>query len=297
MITYRHESFVAQAIESVLAQQADFAIELVIGEDCSPDKTAEVIRSFASTDRLTIRSRFNSPNLGMMANFARTLEECTGEYIALLEGDDYWTDTSKLQRQVDFLDGNAEFAICFHPVDVLQGGRLGADTRTREVAENTDIHDLALGNYMHTCSVMFRAGLFPQFPPSFLQATAGDYFLHMLNARFGRIGKLKQKMAVYRVHADGAWSTDANMDLKILTYLECMIGLFQTDIDEALRARHRDIAFRSFIKRIQEPGVTERMDRCLRFGTAEFAQRIVPWLTRAKALDEHCLLRIFRRFL
>ena len=295
MLAYKHERFIAQAIESVLQQQTDFPLELVIGEDGSPDRTLEVIRRYASTDKIEIRVRSNAPNIGMMRNFQATLEECRGQYVALLEGDDYWTDAEKLQRQVDLMDSNHKTAICFHPVDVLERGVLVQDRRTRVVPECTTIYDLAQGNYMHTCSVLFRAGLFVDFPPSFLAASAGDYFLHMLNARFGAIQKLERKMAVYRVHEGGAWSEAPNMDLKILQYLECMIGNFAPDVDEILKDRHQRAAFASFMRRVDEPGSVERLRQCLRYGEDHFASRISDVLSDVAAFRRSFIGRVVSR--
>lgn len=295
MLAYKHEHFVAQAIESVLKQQTDFPVELVIGEDGSPDRTLEVIRRYASTEKVEIRVRSNTPNIGMMRNFQATLQECRGQFVALLEGDDYWTDVEKLQRQVELMEGNRETAICFHPVDVLEQRVLVQDRRTRVVPECTTIYDLAQGNYMHTCSVLFRAGLFADFPPSFLAASAGDYFLHMLNARFGAIRKIDRKMAVYRVHEGGAWSEAPNMDLKILQYLECMIGNFPSDVDEILKDRHRKIAFASFVRRANEPGSVERLRQCLRYGEDHFADRISSAMSDIAAFKRSFVGRVVSR--
>lgn len=296
MITYKHAEYIGEAIESVLAQRTNFAVELVIGDDCSSDATAAVAARYQTTMNVHIRRRSNAVNLGMQGNFALTLSECRGDYIALLEGDDYWTDSAKLQRQADFLDANPDFAICFHPVQVWRNGAMEADARTREVPAATDIRDLAQGNFMHTCSVLFRARQFDELPASFGRASAGDFFLHMLNARFGRIAKLPQTMAVYRVHDGGAWSAHADIDLKILQYLECMIGNFEPEIDQILMQRHQDIAFRSFVQRVAEPGVAERMQRCIRFGSQHFADQVAPLVRRAKAFDEKRLLRLIKRF-
>lgn len=265
MITYNHAEFIAQAIDSVLAQKTTFSMELVIGEDSSKDQTADIVRKYQGKADIRFRARFNSPNLGMNRNFAATLSECSGEYIALLEGDDYWTDELKLQRQVDFLDTHREFSICYHPVHVLRNGRLERDDLTRDVPEVTSIRELAEGNFMHTCSVLFRRGLYGDLPQSFYSATVGDYFLHMLNARRGPIKRLPQKMAVYRIHQGGVWSSQENVDLKILSYLESMIGCFGDEVDSLLKNRHERIATKSLLRRVHEPGFKERMLRCLAY--------------------------------
>ena len=104
MITYNHERFIAQAIESVLMQQTDFAVELVIGEDCSTDGTRAIVRDYGERYPERIRLLLPEHNLGMMPNFVATLKACRGQYVASVEGDDYWTDPHKLQKQVDFLE-------------------------------------------------------------------------------------------------------------------------------------------------------------------------------------------------
>lgn len=111
MITYNHESYIKQAIDSVLMQKCNFAFELVIGEDCSTDNTFKICQELAKNNP-QIKLLPSISNLGMMPNFIRTLEACEGKYIAICEGDDYWTDPLKLQKQVDFLGANEEYGLC-----------------------------------------------------------------------------------------------------------------------------------------------------------------------------------------
>ena len=118
-ITYNHEKYIAQAIESVLIQEVNFDYELVIGEDCSTDKTREIVIDYQRKYPHKIRLLLNEKNLGMHRNFAQTYHACRGQYIAVLEGDDFWTSPHKLQKQVDFLDNNPDFAICFHNMQVI----------------------------------------------------------------------------------------------------------------------------------------------------------------------------------
>ena len=119
MITYNHERFIAQAIEGVLMQQTDFAVELVIGEDCSTDGTRAIVRRYGERYPERIRLLLQERNLGARANALATLNACRGQYIALCEGDDYWTDPTKLQKQVDFLESHPECSLCFHRVLVV----------------------------------------------------------------------------------------------------------------------------------------------------------------------------------
>lgn len=111
MITYNHESFIVQAIDGVLMQKTNFSIELIIGEDCSTDCTRKVVVDYAEKYPEVIKLQLPNENKGMIRNFVETMQAATGKYIALCEGDDYWTDPLKLQKQVDFLEENEEYGL------------------------------------------------------------------------------------------------------------------------------------------------------------------------------------------
>lgn len=275
MIAFNHEKYIEKAIRSVFSQVADFDIELVIFDDASSDGTSEVIRSITPPPNVSMIVEVRDRNVGMLRNFVSAIERCKGKYIALLEGDDYWIDSSKLQRQVNFLDENPEFSICFHPVRIDSGAeKLTLETGQTE-REISDIFDLARGNFMHTCSVVFRARLFEKFPDDFYKSTVGDYFLHMLNAQYGKIKRLPEVMGAYRVHEGGVWSMQPNMDLKILTYLEAMVGCFDPEISDILKNRHQSIAVKSFFNRLAEPGFEDRLKRATLFGSEGLQNALV----------------------
>jgi len=117
MLTYNHEKYIAQAIESVLSQKVIFPYELVIGEDCSTDKTRCIVESYAQKYPDRIKVVTSATNVGALANDIRINHECDGKYIATLEGDDFWNDDSKLQKQVDFLEHNPEYGLVHSDVN------------------------------------------------------------------------------------------------------------------------------------------------------------------------------------
>lgn len=209
MITYNHEKYLKQAIDGVLMQKTNFDFELVIANDNSPDTTVSIIEEYRSSHPNGHKIKFlnNKTNLGMMPNFIQALENCSGEYIALCDGDDYWTDENKLQKQVDLLDKNTDLAICFHPVNIDNDGTILKDTITKKVASITTIYDLVKGNYIHTCAAVYRNHLFEKLPDYFHKAPVGDYFLHLLNSRHGSIYCIDEIMANYRVHGTSYWSS------------------------------------------------------------------------------------------
>ena len=116
MIAYNEEQFVKQAIQSVLMQKANFEYELVIGEDCSTDRTREIVLEFQRKYPDRIRLLLAKRNLGASVNWIRTLRGCRGQYVANLDGDDYLTSAHELQKQADFLDAHPECSICFHAI-------------------------------------------------------------------------------------------------------------------------------------------------------------------------------------
>ena len=209
MITYNHQNYIEQAINGVLMQKTNFNFELIIANDNSPDETDAIIKKCIDTHINGNKIKYinNTSNIGMMPNFINAIKNCTGKYIALCEGDDYWTDEKKLQKQVDFLERNNDFSICFHHVNIDNNGIIIEDNITKKVPSKTTIKDLAEGNYIHTCSVVYRNNLFEKFPDYFYKAPVGDYFLHLLNSRYGKIFCFDEIMAIYRVHETSYWSS------------------------------------------------------------------------------------------
>jgi glycosyltransferase involved in cell wall biosynthesis len=126
MITYNHEEFISQAIEGILMQNCNFQVELLIGEDYSTDYTRQICQEYASKYS-NINLLPSETNLGMIPNFRRTLSACNGKYIALCEGDDYWTDPYKLQKQVDFLESHPDYTMLHTNKAVLFNNKLHTD--------------------------------------------------------------------------------------------------------------------------------------------------------------------------
>jgi glycosyltransferase involved in cell wall biosynthesis len=256
MITYNHENYLKQAIQSVLIQKTQFDFELVIANDNSPDNSILIIEEFINQHPNGHKIKFlnNKENQGIMPNFINALKNCNGDYIALCEGDDYWIDENKLQKQVDFLEKNADFAICFHKVNVENNGTISEDTITSISNQTTTINDLARGNYIHTCSVVYRNHLFADFPNYFYTSPIGDYFLHMLNARYGKIHFINQTMAIYRVHNTSYWSSKQQNEREIIwiDFLNNIKENFNSDIQKLLQKQVFEIRYRksSFWKKL-----------------------------------------------
>lgn len=244
MPTYGQEKFIEEAVLGVLSQQCDFEVELIIADDCSPDSTAEIVRNIVDThpNGSWIQYIRHKKNKGAIPNFAWTLCEAKGKYIAACEGDDYWTDPLKLQKQVDFMEKNPDYSIIFHKVKEVDLHGVPTDTilNSPDHEETYDIHKLASGNFIHTPSVLFKKN-FHEFPEWINISPVGDYPLHMLNAQYGLIKYLPEEMAAYRIGA-GIWSSQTRIHqfVNTLFTLKLLITYFsdQQEIKENLSIQY-----------------------------------------------------------
>ena len=166
MITYNHEPHIAQAIEGVLMQETDFSIELIIGEDCSTDRTRDIVLDYQKKYPEIIRVVTSEHNVGMIKNGWRTNKACRGKYIAFCEGDDYWTDPLKLQKQVDFLEVNPDYGLVHSDGDyfyVKNKKLIKSVNKSRNVdlANVDDVFSAIIeSNYpVITCSVCLRSNI------------------------------------------------------------------------------------------------------------------------------------------
>lgn len=215
--TYNHDSYIEQCLESVLMQRTDFQYEILIGEDQSDDCTREIVKGYAVKypDKVRLFLHDHPPDhvrINGRKNFIYNLRKARGKYVALLDGDDFWLDRDKIQKQVNFLDRNPGFSICFH--DVLCKSDEGFGTsRVMPGLKNRDIfslEDLLLGNFIFTCSVVFRiSGL--KIPGWYHSTPTGDWPLYLMLAKLGSIGYIHEIMGVYREHAGGIWTSKDNL--------------------------------------------------------------------------------------
>jgi len=200
MLTYNQEEFIAQAIEGVLAQNTDFKYQLVIGEDCSTDGTPEICLNYAEKYPDKIKLLLNDKNIGLIANYVKTYKACTGKYVAICDGDDYWIDPLKLQKQVGFLEGNTEYKIIYtHNKNLLPTGELGEREKD---AQNltTSFKKLVLKNYIPSVTVLFKKEALPESMENWLSKYPfGDWPTYLFILRNGgKIYFLNEVTAIYR---------------------------------------------------------------------------------------------------
>lgn len=208
MITYNHQDYIVEALEGVFKQQSDFVIELILSNDCSTDQTHQKITNFLENNKssnIQIKYFNHTENLGMMPNFKFALEQCKGKYIALCEGDDYWTDQYKLQKQVDFLEINKNYSICIHPCQVLnQNNRVKFKQNFQLIDYDYSVKNLLTYWKIPTASLVIKRDKGIIFPEWFTDVASGDIALLMLYYESGKIKLLHDYMSVYRITDTGA---------------------------------------------------------------------------------------------
>lgn len=239
MIAYNHEKFVAQAIRGVLDQETDFDYELIISNDCSPDGTDRVIReTIAAHPKGGIVKYFNQKkNLGPQANSAFVIDKYQGRYIAGCEGDDYWTDRSKLQKQFAVLEASPNVNIVYHDVDILLGKKIIAPPPVQDTSLTGDKNvftkfDLARKNLIPTVSVMYRKLSRYEYPDWHHSFPVGDYFHHHMHIGEGLIVRIPERMAVYRLHQGSTWSSNS-MEKRARAFVT-LLDLMQKDAAQEL---------------------------------------------------------------
>ncbi|WP_321334247.1 glycosyltransferase [uncultured Bacteroides sp.] len=304
MLTYNQERYIEKAIRSVMRQETDFPFELIIGNDASNDETGAICRAWQDNylDRIVLLN--NEQNVGFQQNFIQSYAHCRGTYVAICEGDDFWTNRHKLQRQVDFLDAHPDYSTCFHRVINYFQDKGTKSLSNGGQKEDTTILDLARSNYISNVSALFRRGLFGELPEWFSRVSTYDYAIHLLNAQYGKIHYMKTPMAVYRQHRSAIWS-EAGTDKKLniaLQIRELLMAYFieNKEVYDALRGAYASIAI-SLIRYYSSAGkgseelISETESRLLRYfpeWTVEElkAREKIPSLTTGQQLEKYTML-------
>lgn len=219
MITYNHEPYISQAIEGILAQETTYPVELIISEDCSTDNTRKIVLEYAKEYPDIIVVDLPDKNRGMNQNALHNFSLARGKYIALCEGDDYWTDPLKLQKQIDFLSVNPEYGMCYtdyRTVD-MQGSTIYSSTHSKHIAlsGSGDIFGRLLNiNFIQTLTVCFRKEIvdfdFTKDRPNV------DLLLFGMIAGKSKCHFIADITGCYRINQSGAIRSNGNMISAVL---------------------------------------------------------------------------------
>ena len=243
--TYNQEKFIAQAIDSVINQKVNFDYELIIGEDFSTDGTRQIVLEYQKKFLDKIKLILNKENIGSKNNFNNVYNQCEGEYIAWLDGDDYWTDMNKLQIQADYLDNNPDCSLCFHDINFFyENGDnpsylfpfppLNKDKLTTE--------DLLQRNFIGSCSVMYRAGCVKKLPDWVFAPIASDWPINIAYSLKGKLGYIRETMSAYRIHSLNEHSSKSTIKIHKEKIKALII------IDKELNYKYKKIIHQSILE-------------------------------------------------
>ena len=244
---YNHEKYIAQCLESVLNQKGDFQLEIVVGDDDSTDNTRKIVEEFQKRypDILSVLHR--EKNMGVIKNLKRCLKACSGEYIAICEGDDYWTDEKKLQKQKDFLEIRKECSMCFSAILLYYEEKhlfVPHDAQASLKKDAITIEDLIQNNYIGNFSCcMYRVDTVKKLPQGIYDLNTVDWMFNMACAELGKIGFIKDQMSVYRLHPGGAWTGKNKIQKReeICNYIDTSNKFFDYKYDTLFNARKKII--------------------------------------------------------
>ena len=213
-LTYGHENYIINTLEGILMQDYPGEIEFIISNDCSPDNTDQIIHDYLSKKYIPknfiIKYVNHEINKGIIPNFSWTLGETTGKYIAICEGDDYWTDSSKLRRQVDFMEVNLDCSMCYHAY--IQ--KFINNNRPQKIIEyptsvtvKLSIEEMIRNQFVRLVTILYRGDVVDLSPSWLSQAPLGDLALQLHLFSKGKVGYLAgNPMAVYNRGNPQSWS-------------------------------------------------------------------------------------------
>ncbi len=213
LISYNQETFIAQTIESILAQRvkSDVNISVIIADDCSTDKTLEIIKSYEEISLFPFVYLYNDKNLGITKNYQRAFNACDGDYIAVLEGDDYWSTPNHLENHIRFLSSHHECCMSMNRISYIRPET--PQPITFGWNYNEDVHyvdtksQIKDGNQLGNLSAcVFRTSCIKSLESSLYDLYLADWMLGVMLSQKGLIAILKESTSVYRQNPHSKWA-------------------------------------------------------------------------------------------
>jgi glycosyltransferase involved in cell wall biosynthesis len=237
LLTYNHEKFIAESIEGILTQQVNFPFEIIVADDHSTDRTEEIVEDYRKKNPGLIKGFYNKRNLGARYNLIKAYNCVKGKYIAYCEGDDYWTDPHKLQKQVDFLEKNEDYVLCFHNINNIdaEGNLLETDALKKEDMRDYEVDEM-LGVYVPTPTIVYRK-IVEKLPAVFKKIDNADTLVLAMLTRLGKAKYLPGiKGSCMRKHFGGIWTSRPPLS-RWCAVLKLRYLIFKDIADNALREK------------------------------------------------------------
>lgn len=229
-ITFNHERYIKDALDGFVMQKTTFPFEIVISDDCSKDNTRAIIEEYKEKYPNLIRDISPKKNKGAFANFTYVQEQALGKYVAICEGDDYWTDPHKLQKQVDFLETHPDYSMCCHGADVKNETSRQIDSACEHMTTREYFPKDAFPMWqIPTASIVYRREEVRQYQVTQMQDfSALDVVLILCCMHVGRVWGFADHMSVYRMNPGGMTSHKNTMsdNLKMCKHYEALMKNF-----------------------------------------------------------------------
>ena len=251
LFSYNHSSFIEQAVDSILAQVTSFNFKIIICDDCSSDNTQSIIKKYKKNFPDKISLILRKKNLGYQKSILSALKESETKYAAILEGDDFWTEPNKLQRQVDFLENNPDVSLCTHWVKTKdESGK-----KTHEDAFSGQIYPARMDKYFlfdpekpnspqctgyHLLSWVFKSEIIKKIPHWIIHQRGFDDVFFVVLLQYGNCYCIPAFMGTYRINKSSSWAplNDRIQSVSFIHYL--------------FRIKYSFLIYRSRVKEILE---------------------------------------------
>lgn len=282
--TYNHEKYLEEALQSVFYQKTDVDFEVIVSDDFSTDSTRKIIEGFIKASPRHMRLLSSEKNCGITKNLQKGLSECQGEYIAILEGDDYWISPHKLQKQVDFLEQHPQCSFCFNGLLILNRFGVYQNQNTIYLHEGQQplfsTRDLIKRNFIGNFSTcMYRHAAIQKLNPRIFETYTVDWMFNLASSQYGLIGCVPLQMTAYRIQGQGSWSSltitkQIEEQLESLAeYDQLLEGKYSQDFNRLKRFLSKKLLFYRFASRFCSDQTVSRaktLVKCL--FPARFAQ-------------------------
>jgi len=239
LISYNQQQYIRQAIESILMQTFDGKVEVIIADDCSTDSTFDIIKEYESKSPFPFVYLPHEKNVGMKKNYQRAFAACSGDYVAILEGDDWWSSEDHLKQHVSFLQSHKKTSMSFNRLTLYRENDNKYELANYPFPKDFFLYSLEdtiiIGDVtVNLSSCVFRNSLIQQLPDTFFELNFADWELSMWMAQFGKIAYLKESTSVYRINSQGQWTSlqEEEKTRSIMETLESMNIFFEYKYDK-----------------------------------------------------------------
>ncbi|MDZ8992539.1 glycosyltransferase [Escherichia coli] len=261
IISFNQQNYIRQCLDGVFSQKTNFEYEVIIRDDCSTDNTYLTIMEYIDTldeekkKNIKITVLDGTKNIGANNNFIETFKTSVGQWLAICEGDDYWCDQGKLQKQYDYAISHSDCSLVVHPALISENNVI---RKTSWACMNKTINQLsdvirAKGQFSPTGSYFFKREILNVLPLWFSTAPVGDYYMEIFATSLGSCHTIPDAMSVYRINSTGSWSDLLKKDrngqriintyLSQLEYLDKLAEIFPSCVDDiTIKSSHAQYA-------------------------------------------------------